>query len=879
MTVAALPPEKITNHPDIFISYRRREASYQAAWLHDALSNRFGTNSVFLDIDCIQPGVDYLDEIDETLRRCSVFILVVGQNWLQDPSGQRMIDERDDPVRWEIELALQRGINVIPVLLDGAVMPDASRLPPSIRRIARINATSLRRDGATADMRSLLDAVARIRGTRSDDADREPPEPIKDSAPSSTPPTHRDVHVNDGRLRDQRFRLLCQLAQLFEERVEQSSGAGADPRLPLELALRPALTYRARDRFLGIPASGGQVLPAGTDLLDVFDRSRGLLGDGLLVTGGPGAGKTSLLFEMAAGLTARAREDAEHPIPVYLALQSWSGHRAAFAEWAIAEMNKLFLMPTDLARLWIEDGQIMFLLDGLDEITSPAARRQCTEEINRFCRFGRQVRVPTIVASRAAEYDGARIPLHLETAVEVLALNPAKTLEYLARTDGPARALAGAVHACPGLLDLLGSPLLVAMLGLILVPGSAELPAPRPRDPADLVAAYLDCRLALERQQNRHRRNAYPTDLTRRYLAVLASELSTGPQTVFLPDHLRGQFVVSKGEQGLIRLAVPLVWCVGFGLSAGAAFQLVTLWGIGASSGFLGTLVAFSALGLISGLAASQNLLSRSFLWIGFGLALEIIGGMIQPQGSSVMQTVTTGLLLAMFFGLMGELAVRLLGRELPLVGSVSFSWAAARHYAPRTFVIGAAFGLAYNVPNWIANGWPITRAVLVGVFFGLILGLFVGISMGFGRGVQVAPIPVRIHPNAELRASTRIGMTVGLITAVVVGGVFFLSGLVGGVELAIVRAITWGPAAGLLWGLATGLGAVLQYWGSRIALWRDGRLPLRLIRWLEYAVHLRVLYRAGGGYVFIHRTLQDALSGVQPTGRQPHHPVSEGRP
>jgi hypothetical protein len=55
--------------------------------------------------------------------------------------------------------------------------------------------------------------------------------------------------------------------------------------------------------------------------------------------------------------------------------------------------------------------------------------------------------------------------------------------------------------------------------------------------------------------------------------------------------------------------------------------------------------------------------------------------------------------------------------------------------------------------------------------------------------------------------------------------------------------------------------------------------MPLRLIRWLEYAVHLRVLYRAGGGYVFIHRTLQDALSGVQPTGRQPHHPVSEGTP
>jgi len=53
-----------------------------------------------------------------------------------------------------------------------------------------------------------------------------------------------------------------------------------------------------------------------------------------------------------------------------------------------------------------------------------------------------------------------------------------------------------------------------------------------------------------------------------------------------------------------------------------------------------------------------------------------------------------------------------------------------------------------------------------------------------------------------------------------------------------------------------------------RLLLWRHGLAPLRLLRWLEYAVRLRLLYRAGGGYVFIHKTVQDALAQQPSTAR-----------
>ena len=262
MAPKVLPTEKLADHPDVFISYRRQEASYLAAWMHETLSHRFGQASIFLDIDCIRPGIDYLEEIEQTLGRCSVLIVVVGHHWLKDPTGRRRIDEPDDPIRWEIELALSRSLNVIPVLLDGAVMPTAAELPPSISRMARINAIQLRRDGASADMRSLLDAVQyHLTATGLADADRGPPVPISDAAQWPDHSVSSDVKQNEGQLQDQRFRLLSQLEQVFRERVEQAIEGDAGSRLTVALRLCPAMTFRASDQFLGVPDHRDRDLP------------------------------------------------------------------------------------------------------------------------------------------------------------------------------------------------------------------------------------------------------------------------------------------------------------------------------------------------------------------------------------------------------------------------------------------------------------------------------------------------------------------------------------------------------------------------------------------------------------------------------------------
>src|SRR5215469_14357730 len=109
----------------VFISYRREESSYAAGRLADRLTGRFGAEQVFIDVETIEPGVDFAEAISRAVGACVVLVAVIGPGWLAaaDKRGGRRLDDPDDLVRLEIGTALVRGVRVIPVLVEGAVMP------------------------------------------------------------------------------------------------------------------------------------------------------------------------------------------------------------------------------------------------------------------------------------------------------------------------------------------------------------------------------------------------------------------------------------------------------------------------------------------------------------------------------------------------------------------------------------------------------------------------------------------------------------------------------------------------------------------------------------------------------------------------------------
>jgi hypothetical protein len=148
----------------IFVSYRRQETGHLAGRLYDRLADRFGEGQVFIDVDSIEPGVDFAEEIFRAVAACKVLLAIIGPAWLTatDERGGRRLDDPDDIVRLEIEAALARGVRVIPILVESAVMPTRQDLPESLAGLTRRNALVIRHESFRYDAGRLVTAIERV---------------------------------------------------------------------------------------------------------------------------------------------------------------------------------------------------------------------------------------------------------------------------------------------------------------------------------------------------------------------------------------------------------------------------------------------------------------------------------------------------------------------------------------------------------------------------------------------------------------------------------------------------------------------------------------------------------------------------------------------
>ena len=149
--------------PGTFISYRRSDTEGYAGRLFEGLKARCGEDQLFFDVAGITAGEDFHQVIADKVGSCDVLLALIGQQWVNatDDQGRRRLDSRDDFVRLEIGAALKRGIVVIPVLLQGAGMPQPAELPEDLARLARLNALELRHTRWEADFAQLLETLGR----------------------------------------------------------------------------------------------------------------------------------------------------------------------------------------------------------------------------------------------------------------------------------------------------------------------------------------------------------------------------------------------------------------------------------------------------------------------------------------------------------------------------------------------------------------------------------------------------------------------------------------------------------------------------------------------------------------------------------------------
>ena len=167
----------------IFISYRRQDSQSAAGRLADHVKEQMPGVPLFRDVETIEPGVDFTEAIGRALQSCGVLLAVIGPHWtsVTDAAGKRRLDNAHDYTRLEIVTALQRSnVRVIPVLVDGAQMPEPNELPDDLQPLCRRNAIELSDKRWSFDVSQLIETLKKTLGV-------EPPPPKPEPRPQPQP--------------------------------------------------------------------------------------------------------------------------------------------------------------------------------------------------------------------------------------------------------------------------------------------------------------------------------------------------------------------------------------------------------------------------------------------------------------------------------------------------------------------------------------------------------------------------------------------------------------------------------------------------------------------------------------------------------------------
>ncbi len=233
----------------IFISYRRGETTGQARALHDRLAQRFGAARVFMDVDAIAPGADFVESIEQALDSSAVVLVLIGRDWIRQESGAPLLEQPEDFVALEVASALRLGVETIPILVERTTMPTSADLPEALQPLRRRNALELENSRWDYDVSRLLRRIEPlvepdvptnrvVNGSVNEVANgagiEAPPVPAATETPE--PATVRP----DGVARRRRIRLSAALALLVAVVIGIVVAIGPSPPVPRRAVLLSA---------------------------------------------------------------------------------------------------------------------------------------------------------------------------------------------------------------------------------------------------------------------------------------------------------------------------------------------------------------------------------------------------------------------------------------------------------------------------------------------------------------------------------------------------------------------------------------------------------------------------------------------------------------
>jgi hypothetical protein len=143
--IREIEKQHITIRSKVFISYRREDSAPFTRLLLQSLARHMDREEIFVDIETIHDGDDFVKSIENAISNCDVVLVVIGKQWANctAENGEKRLFQESDFVRLEIAAAIRQERVVIPVLVGGAVMPGAAELPLDLEPLSRRHAREL----------------------------------------------------------------------------------------------------------------------------------------------------------------------------------------------------------------------------------------------------------------------------------------------------------------------------------------------------------------------------------------------------------------------------------------------------------------------------------------------------------------------------------------------------------------------------------------------------------------------------------------------------------------------------------------------------------------------------------------------------------------
>jgi DNA polymerase III delta prime subunit len=672
-----------------------------------------------------------------------------------------------------------------------------------------------------------------------------------------------------------------------------------------------------------------RALPMGTSIIKLYDEADGEL----LLLGDPGSGKTTLLLQLARTLLDRAEADELLPIPVVFNLSSWAEKKESLALWLVDELKTKYHIPHQVGQHWIRANQVLPLLDGLDEVAEEA-RMACVQAIIVFYhQYPSQTSIPLVLCCRSEEYRTIPLNLPLQRAVSILPLTNSQIDVYLSSAQGRLEGLRQALYSNTELYEFARRPLMLNVFALASQDlNVADLPTASTS--GQILHAFFTS--YVKRMLSRRRKSPYlwRVEQIAIYLTFLAKQMRHHNLSNFYVENLQPDWLSNKLQQRFYLGAIGALLGACFGAIIVGLLGSVIVEQTTVIDGMVDLFNPWIQLSQITEpiILLILGAILGFFFGSIFGVTQNVKKISIQPveilnwSGRNIKWIILQSLLVGCIAGLLNWRLAESIVQHLSWLSIGAFNkqhnggLLACFIYEITSLLVGGAI---YAIISFIRpyHSPPLKQAKKRDIGYGILTGLFIGLFMTLLNGLLGGSLYNQfIHPllgtslftspeqliigessgvlagvivggltgfsrdrlddrarneaNQGIRRSLQYGLRSGII-AWLLGSTIFL--LISGLKYRLFLGPIFGLFPGLIFGLLNGGIAWIQHILLRYVLWRGKFIPLNYSRFLDEAAERILLYRVGGGYIFVHRFLLEYFASLdEPITTESSFPARE---